>query len=76
MRDWSKAGHIMRQVGGKVTVTSKNDLNQEPITKITHKLVTEENRNGDTNFKRYAWTIPSLPRTVLIQFIGDEKKTK
>ena len=76
MRDWSKAGHIMRQVGGKVTVTSKNDLNQEPITKITHKLVTEENRNGDTNFKRYAWTIPSLPRTVLIQFIGDEKLSK
>ena len=66
----------MRQVGGKVTVTSKHDLTQEPITKITHKLVTEENRNGDTNFKRYAWTIPSLPRTVLIQFIGDEKLSK
>ena len=62
----------MRQVGGQITVYSKQDPNQEPIRKITHKIVTQSNKNGDVNFKRYAWTIPSLPNMVLIQFTGDE----
>ena len=67
IKDWSKAGHIMRQVGGQITVHSKQDPNQEPIRKITHKIVTQSNKNGDVSFERYAWTISSLPNIVLIQ---------
>ena len=73
MRDWSKGGHLMKQVSGSTTVYSKEDSNKEPITKVTYKLVTQENKKGDLRFKRYAWMIPSQPKAVLIQFIGNEK---
>ena len=62
----------MRQVSGSVPVRSKADPNKEAMQKLTYRIVTQNEKSGSSKFRRYVWSLPSQPKAVLIQYIGDE----
>jgi hypothetical protein len=60
----------MKQHKGAELVRCKQDLGQE-LWKRCSILVTQDKKNGDTRFKRYAWQLEKNTKIVLIQFVGD-----
>ena len=70
-KDWRIAGYVMTAEKGKQKIHSKLDKNKA-ILKGTFKLVTNENKDGDIRFRKYSWQFEDDPKTVLIQYVGDE----
>ena len=66
MKDWGKAGHIMKQVHGADKILSKEDPNQV-ILKRRSDIITQEKKTGDPRFKRYGWMLSEDSKEVLIQ---------
>ena len=67
MKDWSKAGYVMRQQKGAQVIKSKLDPNQEIFKREFH-IVTQELKSGDKQFRRFSWQLEKNSKLCLIQF--------